>query len=443
MSMSKTGLIIQREFKTRVRKPGFIAITLLVPFLIVGAIALLAVFMQQDEKHYKVLVADPRGLCQGEIFVGANENPPATFFFLEEMLSVEDFRYEQRFLEYDMMVALDQEVVTNRTINIGYRVKPLPSAELYIRKKLELRLEEYFAKDKGMNLKDYRDVRQPLKIAFMDLEDAEGQKLAEQARILGYLFSIFIFLFIVTYSAMVLRSVLEEKTSRIVEIVVSSVKPMQLMVGKILGVGLVGILQFSVWIIMIVSLLAMMRAFVFPDITTPEMIANLNEQGIVPGMSEFDALTVQNDFFNLLFRQINWGLMITLFLIYFLGGYLFYAGLFAMVGAASDSETDSQQLLLPIILPLVFVIVLSTLLLINPGGQVELWFSQLPFSSPMIMLQRVASGTVSFWEVLVSIGLLIIGFLVIFWIAAKVYRVGILMYGKRAGWKEIMRWMRY
>jgi ABC-2 type transport system permease protein len=172
------------------------------------------------------------------------------------------------------------------------------------------------------------------------------------------------------------------------------------------------------------------------------MVANLQEQGITPGMSEFDLLTYQNDFFNLLFNQVNWSLLLSLFVVFFVGGYLIYASLFAMVGAASDSEADTQQLLFPVLIPLIFVLLLATFFLINPGGQAELWFSQIPFSSPMIMLQRVAGGTVSLWEVLVAIGILTITFILLTKLAAKVYRVGILMYGKKASWREIMRWMK-
>ncbi|MCH2233265.1 MAG: ABC transporter permease [Crocinitomicaceae bacterium] len=440
--MSKISLIIKREFSTRVRKGGFITITLLVPFLIVGAITILALIGQTEEKHYKVLIADPSDLCEGEIYVKPGTQTPATFYFYQDMLYVEDFINQPRFQDYDMMVALDDEVITNKTVNIGYRIDPVPSARVYIQKKIESRLEEYFARQNGISMDVYREVRQPMKVNFQDLENDEIAKTANRARILGFLLSVFIFLFITIYSAMVMRSVLEEKTSRIVEIVVSSVKPFQLLMGKIIGVGLVGLVQFFTWILITAGLLMLMRSFIFPDITTPEMVANLQEQGITPGMSEFDLLTYQNDFFNLLFNQVNWSLLLTLFVVFFIGGYLIYASLFAMVGAASDSEADTQQLIFPVLIPLIFVLMLAIFMLINPGGSSELWFSQIPFSSPIIMLQRVAAGTVSLWEVLMAIGILILTFILLTKLAAKVYRVGILMYGKKASWREIMRWMK-
>ena len=245
----------------------------------------------------------------------------------------------------------------------------------------------------------------------------------------------------------VMRGVIEEKTSRVVEILVSSVKPIQLMMGKIIGIGLVGLTQFAIWIILVGVSLALMRSFMFQDMFDPANLAGAIAplDGVSSDMlaDEVANVTRDSELIYMIYHGISWGMLLVLFVLYFLGGYLLYAGLFAVIGAAVDSETDSQQVMVPVMLPLMFSYVIGIMIMFNPGGPAALWFSQIPFSSPIIMLQRVAAGTVNIWEVIISLTLLSLTFVVILWGAAKVYRTGILMYGKKASWKEIFKWLRY
>ena len=443
--MSKIGLIIQREYASRVRKKSFLVITILVP-VIIAALGFLAMWLSiQETKQIKVLVADPANLCEGKIFVGSNENPPAVFYFMQEDISLDDFQFNERFQKYDLLIGIRPEVITNKSIKGFYREKISTSAEYFIRDRLELRLEEYFAMDRGITLKEYRRIRQEFKFGMTNIDP--DKKDTAPAQWVGFAFSIFIFFFIVNYAAQVMRGVIEEKTSRVVEILVSSVKPIQLMMGKIIGIGLVGLTQFAIWIILVGGALVLMREFVFQDMMDPYNLANaiapmegLNNEILADEMAK---VTVQSELVDLIYGGIPWGTLLFLFLIYFLGGYLFYAGLFAVIGAAVDSETDSQQVMLPVILPLLFSYVIGILIIFNPAGPAALWFSQIPFSSPIIMLQRVAAGTVDYWEVFLSLGILAITIFIILKGAAKVYRTGILMYGKKASWKEIFRWLKY
>lgn len=443
--MSKIGLIIGREYNSRVRKKAFIVITVLVPLLVVALIGLAMWLSIQESKHIKVLVSDPGNLCGGKVYIGDNPNPPATFDFYNDNITLDQFESVQDFKEYDLLLGIDPKVITKKAITGYYREKPSANAEYWIRGRLELRLEEYFAMDKGLSLNEYRRIRQgfDFKLANVDPDEQD----TTDAQFVGFIFSIFIFIFIMIYAGQVMRGVIEEKTSRVVEILVSSVKPVQLMIGKIIGIGLVGLTQFLIWIGLISVILLLMRMFVFQDVFDPANIANA--MGPMQGMSDgiltdqMNQVSKSSDLIILIYERIAWGQMLFFFILYFTGGYLLYGSLFAMIGSAVDSETDTQQIMLPVMLPLLFSYVVAIMIMNNPSGPAAVWFSQIPFSSPIIVLQRLAAGTISLGEVIMSVTILVGTIIITLWAAAKVYRTGILMYGKKASWKEIFKWMRY
>lgn len=443
--MSKIGLIIQREYASRVRKRSFLVITILVPLLIAG-LGFLAMWLSiQETKQIHVLVVDPGNLCDGKVYMGMDQAPPATFSFVQEDVSLDDFQFNEKYKTYDLMLGIDAQVITNRGIKGFYREKLSTQVEFFIRDKIELRLEEYFALDYGMSLNEYRKIRQEFNFHLENIDP--NNRDTRPAQWVGFALSIFIFMFILTYSSQVMRGVIEEKSSRVVEILVSSVKPIQLMMGKIIGIGLVGLTQFAIWIVLVSVALFFMRSFIFQDMMNPENLADAMTplQGLNAGemSDQMSLITKDSELIYLIYDGIPWGTLLFLFLLYFIGGYLIYAGLFAVVGAAVDSETDSQQVMIPVMLPLVFSYAIGIMIIFNPGGPAALWFSQIPFSSPIIMLQRVAAGTVHIGEVILSLVLLTATFVVILYGAAKVYRTGILMYGKKASWREIFKWLRY
>lgn len=443
--MSKIGLIIKREYSSRVRKKSFLIITILVPILI-AVLGFLAMWLSiQETKQIKVLIADPGNLCDGKIYVGDNPNPPAVFDFYQGDIGLDEFQFGEQYQHYDLLLGVRPEVITNKSIKGFYREKISSNVEYYIRDRVELRLEEYFALDHGISLKEFRSIRQKFTFKLDNIDPYK--KDTTYAQVVGFAFSIFIFFFIVTYASQVMRGVIEEKTSRVVEILVSSVKPIQLMMGKIIGIGLVGLTQFAIWIGLIGLSLVLMRTFIFQDMLDPANLADAIGplEGMAPGAMADQAGMIMRDseLIQVIYYGIPWFTLISLFLVYFIGGYLIYGGLFAVIGAAVDSETDSQQVMLPVILPLLFSYAIGIMVIFNPGGPAALWFSQIPFSSPIIMLQRVAAGTVSYGELILSLVLLAGTIVVILYGAAKVYRVGILMYGKKASWKEIFKWLKY
>ncbi len=443
--MSKTGLIIQREYGSRVRKKSFLIITLLVPLIIAG-LGFLAMWLSvQETKQVKVLVADPENLCNGKIFVGDNANPPAIFYFYEDYLEPSVFYESGQYDDYDILIGIRKEVITNKSIKVFYRERMSKQTEYYIRDRIELRLEEYFAMDRGITLTEYRRIRQEFNFI---LENVDPYKTdTEPAQIVGFAISILIFIFILTYAGQVMRGVIEEKTSRVVEIVISSVKPIQLMMGKIIGIGLVGLTQFAIWAVIIGLGLTFIRIFFFQDMVDPSNLADALApiEGMSPDLltDQAAAVTRESDLIWIIYNGIPWPTLITLFVLYFMGGYLLYGALFAMIGAAVDSETDSQQVMIPVMLPLMFSYFIGILVIANPNGPAAAWFSQIPFSSPIIMLQLVAADTIEIWQVVLSLTILAGTIILIIWGAAKVYRTGILMYGKKASWKEIFKWMRH
>jgi ABC-2 type transport system permease protein len=270
---------------------------------------------------------------------------------------------------------------------------------------------------------------------------------------IGYLGGMLIFFFIFFFGSQVMRGVIEEKVSRIIEVIVSSVKPYQLMMGKIIGVGLVGLTQFLIWMILSAVLVTGLKAAVFPELnqTPTEQVvsSDLFDQGAgvqdlaMPSpenMANEDMDMAQEIFASL--KSINAGVMIASFLFYFIFGYLLYASMFAVIGSAVDNETDTQQLIFPVILPLILGLYVMISAINNPDNALSFWFSIIPFTSPVVMMARIPFG-VPWWQIALSGSLLIATFLGMTWVAAKVYRTGILMYGKKNSYKEIWKWLRY
>jgi ABC-2 type transport system permease protein len=347
------------------------------------------------------------------------------------------------------------------------------SSLIYSTKQVSMEVTEYLKRSMENEI-------ERLKLATHDIEDLErilaevetsisirNQKWTKDGKTqesntgvimgVGYMGGLLIFFFIFFFGSQVMRGVIEEKVSRIIEVIVSSVKPFQLMMGKILGVGLTGLTQFIIWIFLTVLLITGLKAAFFPELNqtpTEQVVASdlfnpsstdpsgelLGSEESAATLSEQESDVAQEIFASL--RAINAGIMIGSFLFYFVFGYLLYAAMFAVVGSAVDNETDTQQLIWPVILPLILGIYVMISAINNPDGSLAFWFSMIPFTSPVVMMVRVPFG-VPWWQMAVSGGLLVTTFLGMTWVAGKVYRTGILMYGKKNNYKEIWKWLRY
>jgi ABC-2 type transport system permease protein len=275
-------------------------------------------------------------------------------------------------------------------------------------------------------------------------EGDEKKSFTEVSMVIGIFAGILIYFFIFLFGAQVMRGVIEEKTSRIVEIIVSSVKPFQLMMGKIIGIALVGLTQFLIWVVFTLSIVGIFTAS-FSDKLPTDQSAKFSNENALFAMPQNQAAEIPADKIGEVFEAIfsvNYGVMIFSFLIFFLGGYLLYAALFAAIGSAVDNETDTQQFMLPITIPMIFAIIMAQFVTNNPESSLAFWLSIIPFTSPIIMMVRLPFG-VPYWELALSISLLIMGFLATTWMAGKIYRTGILMYGSKVTYKTLWKWIKF
>jgi len=268
----------------------------------------------------------------------------------------------------------------------------------------------------------------------------EHKSSTEIAMVLGYIFGFMIYIFIFIYGTMVMRGVMEEKQNRIVEVIISSVKPFELMMGKIVGIALVGLTQFAIWVVLFIGIFNVAKGFI-PDMS-PEQAQNLMAQSQMSGQMENVAQSSQMQEIFSMMSNINFPLIIGCFFFFFIGGYLLYSSLFGAVGSAIDSEEDAQQFTLPVTIPLIVAIIVMMNAITNPEGQIAFWFSLIPFTSPVVMMVRIPFG-VPVWELLLSMALLVGTFVGTVWVAGKIYRTGILMYGKKPTWKELGKWLTY
>ena len=262
------------------------------------------------------------------------------------------------------------------------------------------------------------------------------------------------YMLVFMFGAQVMRGVIEEKTSRIVEVIISSVKPVQLMMGKIIGIALVGLTQFLIWIVLTVGVVVVAKSYAMPagsnkEVTQsiPQNLMSNNNQIVNVNSGLTNSPSPYSPEITKMFTSAMnqpWGLMLICFVFYFITGYLLYASVFAAIGSAVDNETETQQFMLPVTIPIILALFVAMSVMQNPESSLVFWFSLIPFFSPIVMMARIPfMAPDQYWQIAVSMGLMIVTFLAFVWMAAKIYRTGILMYGKKASWKEMWKWLRY
>jgi ABC-2 type transport system permease protein len=329
--------------------------------------------------------------------------------------------------------------------------QPNLATKLHISNALEdyiksLKLSTYDIKDLDMILKS---IKTDINIRTIKLSDSGKEKESSTgiAMAVGYAGGLLIYMFIFIFGAQVMRGVIEEKTNRIIEVVISSVRPFQLMMGKITGIALVGLTQFLIWTVSTFLLVSIARVILFPELNLNPTEKVLTQDVMSSGQAVAAVPEEPAEMQELLtameaLKNIDFLVMIGSFLFFFLGGYMLYASLFAAVGAAVDNETDTQQFMLPITVPLILAIFVMINAINSPGSSVAFWFSMIPFTSSVVMMARIPFG-VPVWEVVLSMAILVLTFLGTTWMAAKIYRTGILMYGKKVTYRELAKWLRY
>jgi len=434
--MNHLPLIIKREYLAKVKNKSFILMTFLSPLFIVALLSLIAYLTSvNNEKVRTISVLDESGILS-ETLISSDQ-------ILYESLNgmdLEDAKTTSNSNKAYGLLHVPDLALEDVSEKIKFYSKESPSLSLIssLESKIEKRIGELKLKKMGVDLskisasKTYVNINQ---------EDFEGVKTSKAGSFLKLVFGgatgYLLFMFIIIYGNLIMRSVIEEKSSRIIEVIISSVKPIQLMLGKIFGTSLAGITQFAIWVILIAIL-----SFAASNFFGIDLSANPQQEMITAAVSDVNA----NSELQALIAELHSLPLINLivaFVLFFVGGYLLYSSLYAAIGAAVDNETDTQQFLMPVVILLVvgFYVGFFTALE-DPHGTISVVFSYIPFTSPIVMLIRIPFG-VPIWEQILSLSVLIFSFLVTVWIAAKIYRVGILMHGKKPSYKDLIKWLKY
>lgn len=437
--MNKIALIAEREFMTRVRKRSFIIMSVLGPVLFAALIAVPIWIGKESSETLAIQVVDESKLFLDKFKDSENIKFSYTNGSIEESKKKFNTNSEGKKKEFDGILHIPAIDLDNPKGIMYFSEKSLSAfTQGDIEKNIAQEIENQKLVRSGIDKNVLDKIRTKVNISTINLsEEGEKKSSSGAATIVGYVAAFLIYMFIFLYGSQVMRGVIEEKTTRIVEVIISSVKPFELMMGKILGIAGVALTQFLIWVVLstvVSTVLSMVFGMDAAQVSPVGMGANAQ---LPPSMQENPANEMISSFYSL-----NLPLIIFCFGFYFLFGYLMYGALFGAVGSAVDNETDSQQLVLPITIPLILSIVMISAVLNNPNGSLAFWFSIIPLTSPVIMMVRLPFIGFT-WELLLSMGLLVGGFIGATWVAARIYRVGILMHGKKPSFKELGKWLFY
>jgi ABC-2 type transport system permease protein len=457
MNWKKVGIVINHEYMTRVRKKSFILTTLITPLalgLLIVVPTLIMVFTGQEDQKVKVI--DESGIVAPYF-----ENSEHTTYVMGEPgETAEALKDHFDELDYYAIVGISPLDEKGDVSVVSYSKEPLNmdiknAINRTVNKAVETRkLARYDIVDLDSIL---ADVKTDIKVNSMTItNDGDAKEdSVEIYMVLSYVMSFLIYMFVFIFGSMVMRSVIDEKSSRVVEVIVSSVKSVELMMGKIIGVALVALTQFFIWIA-----LTLVIVFAVQTVAGPKLMQNMGGMTEMVAMTGADGNIGPEDMAAMIeqagadsdaagmvkilaqVKSLDWGMIIGCFLIYFLLGYLLYASMFAAIGAAVDNEADTSQLQLPVTIPLIIGLFIMLQTFQHPSSPLSVWASIIPWTSPMVMLARVPFGVVPAWQLILSIVLLIITFLATAWLSAKIYRIGILTYGKKSTFKDLLKWMK-
>ncbi len=432
--MNKIWLIIEREYMTRVKRKSFLLTTLIVPIVIIGFYAvIIAVSISGESNTQRIAIIDEANLFNGNIESGKNEKSTFTFIHNENEQS---FKNKYRDQGYSLFLYIPPTADKNTDqIKLHSQAAVNLFAKSALERKINTAIEKKRLADAKIDPEIYKNIKADVEIEnTIDSAKGEQKSVAGVAYAVSFIAGILIYMILLIYGTMVMRGVMEEKTNRIAEVIVSSAKPFQLMMGKIVGIGAVGLTQFAIWIVLM-SILQLIIPFIFPDffnqLSNP-VLANPALQQANPSKM----FTIMQGLHSLPIAKI-----LFCFIFYFLGGYLLYAALFAAIGSVvSEDQQEAQQLVFPVMMPLILGFVIMTKAINDPDSGLALFGSMFPLTSPIVMMGRVTYG-VPWWQLAISMALLVAGFLFFTWLTAKIYRTGILLYGKKITWKEMWKWL--
>jgi ABC-2 type transport system permease protein len=450
--MNKISVIIKREYVTRVRKKSFIIMTILAPILMAAIIIVPTLIMTNQSGEFKkiAVIEDNSSLFKDAI----KNTKDAEFVYLKNT-RVDDLKKTFEKAGYYGILYISPELVNipNAVYLISGKQPPiglLQHIESSLKKEIE---RQKLLAYKIENLDDImKNVETNVSVQTKKLDEFGVEKGTSTgiAMALAYLLGFLMYMLVFIFGAQVMRGVIEEKTSRVVEVIISSVKPVQLMMGKIIGIALVGLTQFLIWIFLTVGIITFLKTTILPKTGITEISQSMPqnlmaENSQVSGSAKTAEMSPQLAEFSKMFDSAMnqpWGLIIICFIFYFVTGYLLYASVFAAIGSAVDNETETQQFMLPVTIPIILGLMVAMGTMQNPESSLSFWCSMIPLTSPIVMMARIPFG-VPVWQIAISMVIMLVTFAAFVWMAAKVYRTGILMYGKKTSWKEMWKWLRY
>lgn len=431
--MNKIGLIIEREYMTRVKRKSFLLTTILVPIVIIGFYAIIiAVSISGESNTQQIAILDEANLFNGSIATGKNDKTTYTFIHNETEQGFKNKYKKEGYSLFLYIPPFKDELPGQIKVHSQAAINIFAKADL--ERKLDAAVEKKRLKLANIDSAIYKNIKADIEIEnIIDTGKGEQTGVAGVAYAVSFIAGILIYMILLIYGTMVMRGVMEEKTNRIAEVIVSSAKPFQLMMGKIIGIGAVGLTQFAIWIVLMGSL-QLVIPLIFPD---------LFQQLSDPAISHAAGQSGSGKIFTLVqgLHSLPVLKIMLCFIFYFLGGYLLYAALFAAVGSVvSEDQQEAQQLVFPVIMPLILGFVIMAKAINDPDSGLAIFGSLFPLTSPIVMMGRIAYD-VPWWQLALSMILLILGFLFFTWLTAKIYRTSILLYGKKITWKEMWKWL--
>jgi len=437
---------------TRVRKKSFIIMTILAPLLMAAIIIVPTLLMVNQDKDFKKIAVIEEGT---DLFKDVIKNSKTLEFVYLENVKLDDIKNSFEQAGYYGVLNISPELVnTPNAITLISKKQPPISDLQYIESALEKEIERQKLMTYNIqNLDDImKNVDTKVSIQTKKIGDSGEEKSTSTgiAMALAYIGGFLMYMLVFMFGSQVMRGVIEEKTSRVVEVIVSSVKPVQLMLGKIVGIALVGLTQFLIWIFLTIAIVGVLKSTVLKKADLTEVSQNVSKSLMTDGSQSAAATqptTVNPDlaeFTKMFDSAMNqpWGLIVLSFIFYFITGYLLYASVFAAIGSAVDNETETQQFMLPVTIPIILALMVAMGTMQNPESSLSFWCSMIPLTSPIVMMARIPFG-VPMWQLAVSMVIMVFTFLAFVWMAAKIYRTGILMYGKKTSWKEMWKWLKY
>ncbi|MFD0962664.1 ABC transporter permease [Pseudofulvibacter geojedonensis] len=438
--MNHLPIIIQREYLNKVKNKSFIIMTFVTPLIMVGVGLLIAYLTNLNKNKERVIdVIDESGYAS-TIF--SDNKSTTTYNILTDINYDAALKNVKEKEIYGLLYIKKSDSLKGIAKNVTFYTKDTPSITLIsdIESKIAKKLTDLNYKNKGFDIDKIKDAKVRVNINQESYSGEKTSKIGGGLKLgFGLVAGYILFMFIIIYGNMIMRSVIEEKTNRIIEIIISSVKPIQLMLGKIMGTSLAGITQVAIWVI-VMAVASVIMASVFgvnmAELETPQQEAF--KEIMKNGDMQEKVSVWMAEIFNLPLTNL-----VIMFILFFIGGFLLYSSLYAAIGAAVDNETDTQQFMMPIILPLMLAVYVGGFTVLDePHGTVAQIFSYIPFTSPVVMLMRIPFG-VPIWQQLISVVMLFGTFIGTVWFASKIYRVGILMYGKKPSYKELYKWLKY